>query len=118
MALSASVASIPRQGMFAAPIMSGIAYITSRVPGLVAVEVEKGPLPAVRKRPNVAMMRVIAIIDVAVKVLSPVIPGTGADEVIAYKPIGPIVAVGGTVVWGKVEVSVRAHRCRADVDAE
>jgi hypothetical protein len=55
-------------------------------------------------------MRVEAVINVAVEVVGAMEPRAGSDEHTAGEPLGPVVAVRGTIVWGEVVVTVRAHR--------
>jgi hypothetical protein len=63
-------------------------------------------------------MRIIAVVDVAEKAVRAVKPGAGAKKHPANKPIGPIVAIRSTVIWGIVEVPVRTHGSDSDVYAD
>jgi hypothetical protein len=64
------------------------------------------------------MMRIKAIIDMAVKAVRAVKPGAGSKKHAANKPIGTIITIGRTVIRGIVEVSVRAHGSRSNVYAD
>jgi hypothetical protein len=61
-------------------------------------------------------MRIIAVVDVAVESVTAVKPGASAKKHPANEPIGPIVAVGSTVIWSIVEVPIGAHRGHSNVD--
>ena len=45
-------------------------------------------------------------------------PRAGSDEHTAGEPLGPVVAVRGTIVWGEVVVTVRAHRLWSNIDGD
>jgi hypothetical protein len=66
----------------------------------------------------IAVVGVIAVVDVAVEAVRAMEPGACSDEQAATEPVGAVVAVGGAVVWGVVEVSVRAYRGHADTDGD
>jgi hypothetical protein len=102
--------------MFGTTIMARVADVTLPIAGLVCVEVVELLLPAPRQRSTVTVMRIIAVVDVAVESVRAVKPGACSNKHPAGKPIGPIVAVGGAVIWRIVEVPVRAHRRHSNVD--
>jgi hypothetical protein len=104
------------QGVFAASIMASVAYVALPVPRLVAVEVVELLLTAPWQRSVVAVTRVKAVVDVAVKAGTSVEPGTSSDEQPAGKPIGPIVAVGRAVIGYVVEVAVGARWRHSNAD--
>jgi hypothetical protein len=104
------------EGVFGAPIMARVAYVALPVPRLVCVEVVELLRPALRDRSGVSVMRIIAVVDVAIKAVMAVKPGTSSNEQPASEPIRPIVAVGRTVIWGIVEVAVGAHRRHSNVN--
>jgi len=104
------------QGMFAASIMASVAYVALPVPRLVAVEVVELLLTAPWQRSVVAVTRVKAVVDVAVKAVMTMKPGACANKYATVKPIGPIVAVRGTVIRFIVEVPVGAYRRHTDAD--
>jgi hypothetical protein len=111
-------ATISRQGVFSGRIMASIAHVTSPVPRLVSPEVIEALCPTLRQRSNVTVMRIKAVVDMAVKAVTAVKPWPGSNKHAANKPIGPIITVGSAVIWGIVEVSVRAHGSHSDVYAD
>jgi hypothetical protein len=65
----------------------------------------------------IAMLRVVVIVYVTVEVIWAVKPRTRPDEDTAAEPLRAVVAVGSAVVRRGFVVAIRAHRSRADVDA-
>jgi hypothetical protein len=104
--------------MFTPGFMGSRADVTSPIPRFVPLEVIEAPSPAVRQRSNVAMVRIKAVVDVAIEAVRAVKPGAGSEEEAANKPIGPIITVRSTVIGGIVEVPIRAHRSWPDVYAD
>ena len=119
-AMSTSMATtmISREGVLTLRFMASVAYVALPIPRLVSLEVVEALRPALRQRSSVTVMRIKTVVDMAVKAVRPVKPGAGSKKHTAHKPIGPIVAVGSTVIRGIVEVPVRAHRSRSDVYAD
>jgi hypothetical protein len=113
-----STTSISRESMFAAAVMGSVAYVASPIPRLVCVEVVEALRSALRHRPSVTVMRIIAVVDMAVKAVRTMKPGTRSEKHSANKPIGPIVAVRSAVIGGVVEISVRAHGSHPDIYAD
>jgi anti-sigma-K factor RskA len=66
----------------------------------------------------IAMLRVVVVVYVTVEVIRAVKPGTRPDEETAAEPLRAVVAVGSAVVGRGFVVAIRAHRSRADVDAD
>jgi hypothetical protein len=64
----------------------------------------------------VALAIVEMMIDVSVEVIRPVKPGSRTNEHTAYKPLRPIIPVGGAVVRRNFIVPVRTDRRRSDAD--
>jgi hypothetical protein len=104
--------------MFSGAIMGSGAYVASPIPRLVRVEVVEALRSALRHRPSVTVMRIKTVVDVAVKAVRTMKPRASSQKHSANKPIGPIVAVRSTVIWGIVEISVRAHGSRPDIYAD
>jgi sulfite exporter TauE/SafE len=104
------------QAVFGATIMASVAYVTLPIPRLVCVKVVERRFSAPRQRSNVAVMRIIAVVDVAVEAVRAVKPRASADKHPASEPIGSIVAVGSTVIGRIVEVPIGAHRGHSNVD--
>jgi hypothetical protein len=109
---------ISGEGVFALRIMASIAYVASPIPRLVSLEVVEALGPAPGQRSSVTVMRIKAVVDMAEKAARAVKPGASSEKHPANKPIGPIVAVWSTVVWGVIEISVRTHRSLSDVYAD
>jgi hypothetical protein len=112
----AAAAPVSGQGVFTARVMAGVSYVASAIPCLVPVEMVELVLAATRQRPIVTVVRIKAVVDVAVKTVWAVKPGASAKKHPAHKPVGPIVAVGGAVIGSVVEVPVWAHRRHANAD--
>ena len=49
----------------------------------------------------VAVTRIVAVVDMAIKSVGTVKPGAGPDEYSPNEPIGPIVAIGCAVIGSK-----------------
>jgi hypothetical protein len=98
--------------------MTSTAGVAAPIPHLVPVEMIEGLISAFRMWTNVAVMRIKAVIDMAVKVARPVKPRASSDEHAACKPLGPIVPIRGAVVWGIVVVAIRAPGLWSDIDGD
>jgi hypothetical protein len=109
---------ISGEGVFTLRFMASIAYVASSIPRLVSLEVVEALRPPLRHRSSVTVMRIIAVVDMAVKAVRAVKPGASSKKHPANKPIGAIVAVGSTVIRGIIEVPVRTHGGHADVYAD
>ncbi len=86
----------------------GLTDVSTAIARFIALEVIERLRSAVRQRAMVAVTRIVAIVDVAVEAGVPVEPGAGADEDPAVEPVGTVVAVGGAVIGGVIEVAVGA----------
>jgi hypothetical protein len=64
----------------------------------------------------VAVMRVVAVVNVAEKAAVTMKPGAGTNKHSAHKPIGAVVAVRGTVIGSVVEVPIGAHGRHSNVN--
>src|SRR3984957_19129529 len=96
--------------------MIAVAGVASAVARFVAVEVVEGLFAALRHWSAVAVMRVVAVVDMAVEVVVAAVPVAGADEDSAVKPVGPVVAVGRAVIGSVVVVAVGADRLHSEAD--
>jgi hypothetical protein len=115
LAAVAATASVEAgEGVFSAAIMATGAYVASPIPRFVCVEVVESRFPVARQRAVVTVTRVKAVVNVPEPAGTAVKPRTGAKKHPANKPVGPIVAIGSTVIWGIVEVPVRANRRDSD----
>jgi hypothetical protein len=102
--------------VFTASIVACVADLTLSIPCLVRVEVGERLFPALRSRPVVTVMRIVAVVDVAVEATGAMEPGASSEEDPANEPIGPIVAIGSALIWGIVKIPVRAYRRRSNVN--
>ena len=106
------------EGVFSTAIMATGSYVAFPIPRFVCVEVVESRLTAPRQRSVVAVMRVKAVVHMAVKARMAVKPRTSANKQPTDKPVGPIVAVWGAVIWGIVEVPVGANGSHSNVDGD
>ena len=110
--------SISRERVLGSRFMASVAYVPSSISRLVALKVVEALRPALRQRSNVTVMRIKAVVDMAEEAVRAVKPGACSNEHPASKPIRPVITVRSTVVWGIVEVAVRAHGSHADIYAD
>jgi hypothetical protein len=75
-----------------------------------------GSLAAAGHRTSVTMVRMEAIVHVAVEIARPVKPRTDTDEDPSGEPFWAVVAIWSTVIRRDVVVAVRTDRCHSDVD--
>src|ERR1700683_205617 len=75
-----------------------------------------GALAAGGMRAGVSVVGMEMVIDVAVKTLWTVKPGTDADEDTAAEPLRAVIAVGSAVVGWNVVIAIRTDRRRSDFD--
>jgi hypothetical protein len=98
--------------------MASVANVASAIPRLVSLEVVEALRPALWQRSNVSVMRIKAVVNMAVKAVTAVKPGASSNKYPANKPIGPIVSVRSAVIRGIVEVPVRAYGSHSDIYAD
>jgi hypothetical protein len=110
--------TISGKGTFSLGIMAGIAYVASSIPRFIPLEVVKALRATLRQRASVTVMRVETVVDMAEKAARAVKPRSSSNKHSPNKPIRPIIAVWSAVVWGIVEVPVRAHWRRPDIYAD
>jgi hypothetical protein len=115
---AAAMVPLRSGAVFARPVMTGVAYMALPIPRLVCVEVVERLLAALRHRSGITVMRVVAIVYVAIEAAMTVKPRAGADEYPAAEPIGPVISVGGAVIRSVVEIAVRTSRLNTDVDTD
>ena len=102
--------------LFVAVAMASWADMASAIPGFVGVEVVERRFAATRERSAVTVLRIKAIIDMAVKGMRAMEPRTRANEQSTRKPVWSIVPVRGTVIRRIVKVPVSTNRRRSDAD--
>jgi hypothetical protein len=104
------------RGVFAASIMAGIAGVAMLINRRVSVEMVEGLRAPYRKRSVVAVVRIVAVVDMAIKSVRAVEPGARPDEHPTSKPIRPIVTIGCTVIGRIVEIAIGTNRWYPNVD--
>ena len=109
---------ISGEGVFSPRFMASVAHVASPVARLVSSEVVEALRPVLRQRSNVTVMRIKAVVHMAVKAVRTVKPGARSNKHALNKPIGPVIAVRSTVIWLVVEVPVRTYGSRSDVYAD
>ena len=93
-------------------------YVALPIPRLVRVEVVECRLSALRHRSYITVVRIIAVINVAVEAMMTMEPWASADKYPANEPIGPIVAIGSAGVRCIVKVPIRTHGRHANIDRD
>jgi len=82
------------RGVFAAPVMAGVAYMAMPVLRLVSMEMVERLLTFYRRWSVIAVARIVAVVDMAIKSVRAVEPGASPDEHPTSEPIRPIVTIG------------------------
>jgi hypothetical protein len=82
----------------------------------VALEAVERVFPAFWQGSMIAVVRIEALVDMAIKPMRPVEPGAGPDKYPSSEPIRAIVAIGRTVIRSIREIAVGAHWSHPDVD--
>ena len=113
-----SVEALSSSKVLVACIVVGLPDVALAVARFVALEVIEGLCAAIRERSAVAVVGIVAVIDVAVEAMVTVEPRAGADEDATVEPVGTVVAVGGAVVGGVVEIAVGAVGWGSDADGD
>jgi hypothetical protein len=104
------------RGMFAAAVMTSITCMAMTVLRLVSMEMVERLLALYRIRPVVAVARIVAVVDMPIKSVRPVKPGSGSDEHPSEKPIRPVITVGRTLVRSIVEIAIGTNRWCPNAD--
>jgi hypothetical protein len=112
----AATAALESGSVLPAPVVTGISNVPLAIPRLVRVEMVECPFPTLRHRPCIAVTRIVPVIDVAVKAVRTVKPGTSPKEHPADEPVRPIVAIRRARIRSIVKISVRAYRRDSNVD--
>jgi hypothetical protein len=79
--------------VLATGIVASVANVAVAVARLITLEVVKALRAPSRQRTMVAISRVKAVVDVAIKAVRAVEPWASSKKYSADKPVGPIVAV-------------------------
>lgn len=109
--------TISGEGVLSLRFMASIAYVASAIPCLVSLEVVEACGAAVWQWSCVTVMRIKAVVDMAIEATMAVEPWASPDKYPASEPIGPIVPVRSAVIRGIVEIPVRTTGSRSDVYA-
>ena len=111
-----ATAPVSREGTLFARFMAGVACVALPIAGLIPMEVVEPFFPAPWQRPSVTVMRIKAVVDVAVEAVPAVEPGAGSKKHPTDKPVGTIVAVRSAVIGLIVEVPIGAHWGHSNAD--
>jgi len=77
-----------------------------------------GTLAAARKRAAVSEVRIVVVVDVAMKADGTPEPRPGAIKHASAEPLGTVVAEGRALIGRVVEIPVGAYRRHSDTDAD
>jgi hypothetical protein len=107
------------------PLASARSCVAASIAHFVPFEVRAihtlgrlGFLAALRHRALVAVLRMVAVIDVALELISAMKPRAGANEDFSVKPFRTVVAGGGAVIRSDVIITIGAFRGYPDVEAD
>jgi hypothetical protein len=103
--------------VFRSAVVWGLAGVTLAVAGFIGVKVIVGAFVALWQWPVIAIVGIVAIVDVAIEAVRPMEPGTCAEEDSANKPIRTVIAVWGAIIGCVIEISVGTDRGGANVDS-
>ena len=112
-----AAAAIARERVFVAAIMPGGAYVAAAVARFVSMEVVERLFSAPGEWAMIAVMWVVAVIDVAIEAARAVKPGTGSDKQAPCEPVRAVVAVGRAIIRSVVEVAIGANGRPTNSDA-
>jgi hypothetical protein len=102
--------------MFAASVMGRSTRVAMLIVRRVGTKTVEGLLPAFWHRSMVAVARIVALVDMAIKSMRSVKPGAGPDKYSSCEPIRTIVAIGRTVIRSIRKVAVGAHWSHPNID--
>ena len=114
---TAAAMTLKSAAVFTACIMTGVAYVALTVPGLVCVEVAERLFAASGHRSVVTIMRVVAVVYVAVEAARAMEPRAGSDEQSAREPVRSVIAVRRAIIRRIVKVTVWANRGNTDINS-
>jgi hypothetical protein len=103
---------------FSTAVMAGVANVASAIARFIRVEVRECVLATCGNRPVISIVRIPAIIYVAIKAARTMEPRSGADEQTVYEPVWPVIAIRGAIVRRVIEVPIRANWRRAEIYAD
>ena len=108
-------APISGEGVFSCPVMARVAYVASPIPRLICMEVVEALRPALWHRSSVTVVRIKAVVNMAVKAARAMKPGTCPDEGPVLKPFRAVVPKGSACKWSRIEIPVRTIRSGSDI---
>ena len=112
-----AAAMVARECMFlAARVVLMNRYVPMPVTRFISLEVIKGGSSARRKRPVIAVTRIVPVVHVAHPSRRTVEPWSSTDEDSSHEPVGAVITVRRAVVRGVIEVTIRTNRRCADAD--
>jgi hypothetical protein len=96
--------------VFSVAIMACIPHMALPVPRFIRLEMIEGTISTRRQRTSVPAMRIITVIDVAIKASGAAKPGSRSNEYAAVEPVWPVVTVRRAVIRRIIVVPVRTPR--------
>jgi hypothetical protein len=114
--MEAAAAACSGKGMLIVTFVTSRAYVASPIARFVGVEVVELPFAASRNRSVVSVVRVKAVVDVAVEAARTMEPRARAKKHPADEPIWPIVAVWRTIIRSVVKIPIGAHWRHSNAD--
>jgi hypothetical protein len=69
-----------------------------------------------RKWSVVAVARIVSVVDMAIKSVRAVEPGTSPDEQPTAKPVRPVITIGCTFIGSIVEIAIGTNRWCPNAD--
>lgn len=103
-------------GMFPFRPMSRLTDVSLSIPRFISLKMVERSRSALRQRSVVAIVRVVAVIHVAIETMRSVEPWSGSVESATDEPVGTVVAIGGAIVRRIVEVAIGTDRLDPDTD--
>ncbi len=100
----------------ASTVPASVEVVAASVTHVLAMEVVESPVSPGRVRAMISVARIVAVIDVAVKLSAAMEPGTRPDKCSAIEPLGPVIAIGRAVVRSVIVIAIGAGGLRSDVD--
>src|SRR5580700_8746628 len=104
--------------MLAAGIMVGVPDMASSIARFVPAESIEWVLATGWQGSAITVMRIVAIVYVAIETVGSVEPGSSTDKDAAVEPSRSVVAIGRAVIRRIVEIAVRTVRLRTNVDTD
>ena len=97
-------------------IVAGIPRVAPPIPRLIPMKMVELPLPTSGYGPVIAIVRIVAVVHMAVETFMPAVPGPCSNKQSTSKPVRSVVAVRSTLIGFIVEVPIGALGCHANAD--